>query len=97
MGGVDGHPDQGRRLPDPGLDRRPELLDQALGDQLADEVGDRDPGEPGGAGEVGPARGAVAEEVLEQQGAVVTTGVLLAPLAPRAEGPARGCDRRHIC
>ena len=64
---------------------RAELLDQALGHQLADQVGDGDPGQAGGPGQVGAAGRAVPEQLLEQQRPVVATGVLLQQLAARAE------------
>ena len=90
--------DQGRRLADPAPGRGSELFDQPFGDQLADEVGDRHPGQSGRPGQVGPARGTVAEELLEQQGAVVTAGVLLEPLALGAERASGVGERgRHIC
>ncbi len=81
----DGQAHQHRRLADPAPGRGSELLDQALAHQLADQVGDGDPGQGGGAGEVGAAGRSVPEELLEQQRTVVATGVLLQQLAARAE------------
>ena len=86
--GVGGQPDQRRRLADPAPGRSAELLDQPVGDQLADQVGDGDPGQPAGAGQVGAARRALPEELLEQQRPVVATGVLLEELAAGPELPA---------
>ena len=90
VGAVDGHPDQRRRLADARLDGRTELLDEALGQHLADQVGHGDPGEPAGAGEVGATRGAAAEQVLQQHRAVVAPGVLLAHLALGAQALSDG-------
>ena len=67
------------------------LDDEAVGDELGDEVGDRHPGEPGLTGEIGAAHRALVEERLQHQRAVVAAGVLgqhlraLAQRAPRAE------------
>ena len=83
--GVGGEADQHRRLADPALRRAPELLDQALAHQLADQVGDGHPGQGGGAGQVGAAGRSVPEQLLEQQGPVVAAGVLLQQLAAGAE------------
>ena len=86
-----------------GLPTRPwtgaaDSLDQPLGDQLADEVGDGHPGQPAGAGQVGAAGRPVAEQLLEQQRPVVATGVLRRSLPRGAQRPAnRGGGRRHIC
>ena len=75
----------------------PSSVDQAVGDELPDELGDRHPGESGGAGEVGAAGRTVGEERLEQQRAVVATGVLLEELPLRPQGPAdRVARRRHV-
>ncbi len=93
VGRVGRDADQGRRLADPALDRGAELLDQALGHHLADQVGDRHPGQPGGPGQVGPARRTVAEQRLQQQRAVVPTGILLQQLAAGSQLPA---DRRYL-
>ena len=65
------------------------LDDEAVGDELGDEVGDRDAGEPGLAGEVGPAHRPLVEQRLQHERAVVTAGVLgeyFGPLAQRASG-----------
>ena len=74
------------------------LGEQPLGDQLADQVGDGHPGQPAGAGQVGPAGRAVAEQQLQQQRPVVATGVLREVPARGAQRPAhRGGGRRHVC
>jgi hypothetical protein len=97
VGRVRRHTHQGGRLADPALDRCTELLDEAFGDHLADQVGDRDPGEPGGASEVGTARRPVAEERLEEQRTVVPARVLLQQLAAGAELLAHRGDLAHVC
>ena len=74
-------------LPTRPCDRRAELLEQPLGDQLADQVGDGHPGQPAGAGQVGAAGRAVAEQQLEQQRPVVAAGVLRQELAARGAAP----------
>ena len=86
-----------------GLPTRPwtgaaDSVEQLLGDQAGDEVGDGHPGQPAGPGQVGPAGRAVAEQQLEQQCPVVATGVLREVLARGAQRPAnRGGGRRHVC
>ena len=75
------------------------LVEQPLGDQVAHDVGDGDPGEPAGAGQVGPAGRAVPEEQLEQQRPVVTAGVLgqaAARRAAAAAGPGSRCSSRLL-
>ena len=74
------------------------LDDEAVGDELGDEVGDRDPGQAGLAGEIRAAHRALVEERLQHERAVVAAGVLgedlgaLAQRAPGAEGVAvPGC------
>ena len=102
LAGLRGQLDQHRGLAHPALDRvswASSLLgEQALGDQVADDVGDRHPGQAAGAGQIGPAGRAVAEQQLQQQRPVVPTGVLRKVPARRTQGPAnRGGGRRHIC
>ena len=75
---------------------RAELGHEALGEHLPDQVGHRDPGQAARARQVGAARRALAEELLEQQRAVVAAGVLLEQLAPGAERAADRCVRCHI-
>ena len=68
------------------------LDDESVGDELGDEVGDRDAGEAGLAGEVGAAHRALVEERLQQERAVVAASVLgkhLRALAQRAPGAER--------
>ena len=86
------------RLADPALRRgAPSSVEQPLGDQVADQVGDRHPGQPAGAGQVGPAGRAVAEQLLEQQRPVVAAGVLRKQLAAGPERPAdRGDAVSHL-
>ena len=81
-----------------GLDGGAELAEQTLGDELADQVGDRDAGQIGAARKVRAAGRAATEQLLQQQGAVVTPRVLLEQLAARTEGAAACCgDLGHIC
>ena len=74
----------------------PSSVTKPVGEHLADQVGHRDPGQAAGPGQVGPARRALAEELLEQQRAVVAAGVLLEELALRTELAADRCVRGHI-
>ena len=83
-------------LPTRRLGGRAELGHEALGEHLPHQVGHRDPGQAARAGQVGAARGALAEELLEQQRAVVAAGVLLEQLAPGTERAADRCVRGHI-
>ena len=85
VGGVGEQADERRRLADLALDRRAELAEQAVGDEPAYQVGDGDPGEAGGPGEVGAGRGSLGEQVLEKQRTVVAPGVLGEQLANRAQ------------
>ncbi len=50
--------------------------DEAVGDEFGDQIGDGDAGEPGLAGEVGPAHRPLVEQRLQHERAVVTAGVL---------------------
>jgi hypothetical protein len=93
VGRVGRDADQGRRLADTALDRCTELLDQSLGHHLAHQVRHRHAGQPGGPGQVRPARRTIAEQRLQQQRAVVPTGILLQQLAAGSELPA---DRRYL-
>ncbi len=65
------------------------LDDEAVGDQVGDEVRDRDPGEAGLAGEIRPRHRTLVEERLEHERAVVTASVLGKHLAALAESPSR--------
>ena len=85
MRGVGEQADQRRRLADLGLRRRAELAEQAVVDEPADEVGDGNPGQAGGAGEVGPGGGTVREELLQDERPVVALGVLGEQLANGAQ------------
>ena len=74
------------------------LGEQPVGDQVTDDVGDGHAGQPAGAGQVGPAGRAVAEQQLQQQRPVVAAGVLREVPARGAQRPAsRGGGRRHVC
>ena len=98
LAGLPGQLDQHRGLADPALDRGRGLGEQPLGDQVADDVGDGHPGQPAGAGQVGPAGRSVAEQQLQQQRPVVATGVLRKVPARGAQRPANRCGgRRHVC
>ena len=102
LAGLPGQLHQHRGLADPALDRvrgpTLPLGEQPLGDQAGDDVGDGDPGQPAGAGQVGPAGRAVAEQQLQQQRPVVTPGVLGTVPARGAQRPAdRSRGRRHVC
>ena len=59
-----------------------ELSNQAVTDELGDEVGDCDACQPRLPGKVSPTHGAVMEERLENEGAIVGTGVLGQHLCP---------------
>ena len=88
--------DEDRGLAGTGCLAHAHLGDEAVGDELGDEVGDRDAGEPGLAGEVGAAHRTLVEQRLQQQRAVVAAGVLgqhLASLAQRAPRPERATVR----
>ena len=62
-----------------------DLDDEVVDDELGDEVGDGDPGEPGLAGEIGAAPGTEAVEGLKDERAVVRPGVLRKHLDARAQ------------
>ncbi|CAI7637260.1 unnamed protein product, partial [Penicillium discolor] len=68
-----------------------DLDDDAVGDELRDEVGDRDAREAGLAGEVGAAHRPRVIERLQHEGAVVTARVLGEHLGARTEMP-RGAE-----
>ncbi len=87
LAGLLGQLHEHRGLAHPALDRSGRLAEQPLGDQVADHVGHGHPGQPAGAGQVGPAGRAVAEQQLQQQRPVVATGVLRQVAAPRAAAP----------
>ena len=74
------------------------LDDEAVGDELGDQVGDRDAGEAGLAGEIRPAHGALVEERLQHERAVVAAGVLGEDLDALAQRAARGrtCGRSRV-
>ena len=99
------HPDERRRLADAALGAHPEFGDQALGDEVADQVGHRDAGEARRARDVGTRGGTGVEQVGEDQRPVVGPGVLGEHLRRGPQGlpqpmggPRTGprC-RRHVC
>ena len=80
--GVGDDAEEGGGLADPLLGAGAELLDQALAQQLAGQVADGHAGEMCGAGDVGPAERAVAEDRAQHEGPVVPAGVAGHGLAP---------------
>jgi len=71
-----------------------ELDDEALGDELRDEIGDRDPGEPGSARDIRSALRTGRVERLQHERPVVAACVLGEQLARRAERARTREDRR---
>jgi hypothetical protein len=94
--GVRRQADERRGLADPAPCRGSELGDEAVGEHLADQVRHGHPGQPARAGEVGTAGRTLAEEVLEEQRAVVAARVLLEELAGGTQRAADGSGRGHI-
>ena len=81
-------------LAGPGVFALAELDHEPLADELGDEVGDRDAGEAGLAGDVGPALRARGVQGLQHERAVVAASVLGEHLVGGAQGPRAGEDRR---
>ena len=71
-----------------------ELDDEALGDEAGHEVGDRDPGQAGLAGDIRPALRARRVERLQHERAVVAARVLGQHLAGGPQGAGPREDRR---
>ncbi len=67
--------EQRRGLARAGILALSDLDDEVLADEVGDEVGHGDAGEPGLPGDVGPAELAVAVERLHDERAVVSAGV----------------------
>ena len=73
---VGGDVDERRRLADPARRAQPELLDDRVVQEVADDGADGGPGEPGDLGQVGARRRPVAVQRAQQQAAVRPSGVL---------------------
>ena len=70
---------------------------QALPDEVGDEVGNGDAGEPGFPCDVGPAELTLAIKGLHDEGAIVSARVLREHLRGRPQFPAVAEALSHVC
>src|SRR5262245_47543743 len=100
MTGVRDDADEGGWLADTLFLGTADLFDEVLGEQPSHEIGHGHAGEVGGAGELGAALWAAAEELVEDEAAVVAPGVLREELAVRGARAAPASmivTPRHVC